>query len=302
MNKNSNQKINKKSLQASKLLIPNTTIIRYMEKFTIHKETQTILKRLYLQTYRRPSSMMISIIQPLLWLLLFGALFENAPIYLFEGYNIQYREFLNPGIIIFTAFNGSINAGLTIMFDREFGFLNRILISPLINKSSLIYSSIIYTLIITIIEIIIILLFSMYQTDSMIKPFQWISTIIISTIIIIKISNISIYNAFILPGHIEFIALTTLFINLPTLFASTALAPLSFMPYWLQIITCLNPLTYAIEIIRYSNLNANILSLNTTIINTLWFQVQIKEGLIILIFLSIISFLLTQKIIKYKYD
>ena len=53
----------------------------------------------------------------------------------------------------------------------------------------------------------------------------------------------------VLPGHIELIALIFV-INLPLLFASTALAPISFMPNWLGWLASLNPLTFAIEPIR----------------------------------------------------
>nr|YP_010171031.1 hypothetical protein K8K75_pgp035 [Chondria tumulosa]QSD57172.1 hypothetical protein [Chondria tumulosa] len=280
-------------------LQPRTKI--YKNTYKQIEEFNSITQRLYLQIYRRPSSLMINLIQPLLWLILFGALFQNAPIHLFTGENMKYKEFLNPGIIIFTAFNNSINAGLPVIFDREFGFLNRILVSPLINKKSLIYSCITHTWIITNIQIIIITIFSSYQTKTELKLNQLLLIISISTLVIISISSLSICNAFILPGHIEFIALTTLFINLPTLFASTALAPLSFMPYWLQIIVCINPLTYAVEIIRQNNLHQQIL-FNKNIISTIWFNVGFKESIFILIFINIISFILVNKIIKYKYD
>nr|YP_010851685.1 hypothetical protein Ycf38 [Echinothamnion hystrix]WGH14533.1 hypothetical protein Ycf38 [Echinothamnion hystrix] len=268
-----------------------------------YKETKEIINRLYLQSLRRPSSLMINMIQPLLWLLLFGALFQNAPIYLFEQYKIQYREFLNPGIIIFTGFNSAINAGLPLMFDREFGFLNRILISPITNKNSIIYSCVIHTWLIATTQIIAIIFLTIYQTNNNISfnINQLIINISISTIIITNVSIISICNALILPGHIEFIALTTLLINLPTLFASTALAPLSFMPTWLQIICCTNPLTYAIEIIRSHSLHESI-SINTEIINATWLTINIQQGIWILILINIISIIIVKKIIKYKYD
>nr|YP_009391716.1 hypothetical protein [Laurenciella marilzae]ARW59860.1 hypothetical protein [Laurenciella marilzae] len=272
---------------------------------TKYKEINAITNRLYLQTYRRPSNIIINLVQPLLWLILFGSLFQNAPISLFGNdninMNIKYREFLNPGIIIFTAFNSAINSGLPIIFDREFGFLNRILTSPMINKKSLIYSCIIHTCLITNIQIIAIVLFNTYQINN-IPTFNELATILTtSTLVITNISSLSICGAFILPGHIEFIALTTLFINLPTLFASTALAPLSFMPYWLQIIVCMNPLTYAVEIIRQSRIE-EFISLNTQIINTIWLKVQLKDSIGILIMANIISFILVNKVIKYKYD
>nr|WGH12754.1 hypothetical protein Ycf38 [Echinothamnion sp.] len=283
--------------------IPKKRIKLNLSKYRIYEETQEIMHRLYLQSFRRPTSLIINMIQPLLWLLLFGALFQNAPIYLFEQYQIKYREFLNPGIIIFTGFNSAINAGLTLMFDREFGFLNRILISPITNKNSIIYSSIIHTWLIATTQIIAIILITIYQKNHNIKfnINELIINISISTIIITNIAIISICNALILPGHIEFIALTTLLINLPTLFASTALAPLSFMPTWLQIVCCINPLTYAIEIIRSHSLHKSI-SINTEVINTTWLTINIQQGICILILINIISIILVKKIIKYKYD
>nr|YP_009944659.1 hypothetical protein [Osmundea sinicola]QFR99953.1 hypothetical protein [Osmundea sinicola] len=282
---------------------PYTRIKTKQTKFTQNREINAITERLYLQTYRRPSNALIHLIQPLLWLILFGALFQNAPINLFgiNNLNIKYKEFLHPGIIIFTAFNSAINSGLPIMFDREFGFLNRILVSPIINKKSLVYSCIIYTYTITYLQIFIILIFNIYEVKHM-PTLNELTTIIIATILVItNIASLSIFNAFVLPGHIEFIALTTLFINLPTLFASTALAPLSFMPHWLQVIACINPLTYAVEIIRQSKIH-QVISLKTAIINTVWFKIEMKESIAILIILNLISLILVNKIIKYKYD
>nr|YP_009392124.1 hypothetical protein [Periphykon beckeri]ARW60472.1 hypothetical protein [Periphykon beckeri] len=282
---------------------PKKKIRLRLNQNKVHKETKEIIHRLHLQSLRKPANLMISIIQPLLWLLLFGALFQNAPIYLLEQYKIQYREFLNPGIIIFTGFNSSINAGLPLMFDREFGFLNKILISPISNKNSMLYSSIIHTWLIATTQIILILLITMLQKNNNIRINinEIIINISITTIIISNIATISICNALILPGHIEFIALTTLLINLPTLFASTALAPLSFMPTWLQMICCMNPLTYAIEIIRNQSLNKPTV-ITETIIDTKWLTINTQEAILILVLLNILSITVTKQIIKYKYD
>nr|YP_010619924.1 hypothetical protein PNW48_pgp034 [Symphyocladia marchantioides]WAX03937.1 hypothetical protein [Symphyocladia marchantioides] len=297
-----------KSLNRSKInsfshFIPKKKMKLHLNQRKTYEETKEIIKRLQTQNYRRPTSLIMNMIQPLLWLLLFGALFQNAPIYLFEQYTIQYREFLNPGIIVFTGFNSAINAGLPLIFDREFGFLNRILISPISNKNSLIYSCIIHTWLIATTQIIIMILVTTYHTNSHINfnINQLIISILISTIIISNIAAVSIWNALILPGHIEFIALTTLLINLPTLFASTALAPLSFMPIWLQMICCINPLTYAIEIIRNQNFNQSI-SMSTEIINTTWLTINTYQGISILILINIMSIILVKNIIRYKYD
>ena len=94
------------------------------------QETSALTWRLFIQLIRRPSTLFAGILQPLIWLLLFAALFSKAPIDFLPG-SSSYGEFLGAGLIVFTAFSGALNAGLPIMFDREFGFLNRLLVAPL---------------------------------------------------------------------------------------------------------------------------------------------------------------------------
>lgn len=85
------------------------------------QETVALTRRLFIQLKRRPTTLIAGIIQPLMWLVLFGALFKNVPEGLF-GTSQSYGQFLSAGVIVFTAFSGALNAGLPVMFDREFGF------------------------------------------------------------------------------------------------------------------------------------------------------------------------------------
>ena len=107
------------------------------------QEIIALTKRLFLQLLRRPSTLIAGVLQPLIWLVLFGALFQNAPAEFLPDAQ-SYGNFLGAGIIVFTAFSGALNAGLPVMFDREFGFLNRLLVAPLQSRSSIVVSSVIY--------------------------------------------------------------------------------------------------------------------------------------------------------------
>lgn len=69
------------------------------------QETVALTQRLVIQLQRRPTTLIAGIIQPFMWLILFGALFYKAPQGLF-GNDINYAQFLAPGIIVFTAFSG----------------------------------------------------------------------------------------------------------------------------------------------------------------------------------------------------
>ena len=107
------------------------------------QETGALTRRLFVQLQRRPSTLVAGILQPLIWLVLFGALFSRAPEGLLPG-GMSYGRFLGAGVIVFTAFSGALNAGLPVMFDREFGFLNRLLVAPLRSRSSIVLASVIY--------------------------------------------------------------------------------------------------------------------------------------------------------------
>ena len=280
-------------------LKPKTYIYKDIKHIDLYNEIFALTKRLYIQIYRRPSTLISGIIQPLLWLTLFSALFQNAPVGLFT-HNMPYSYFLSPGIIIFTAFTGSINAGLPLMFDREFGFLNRLLISPLISRDSIFISSIFFITTTTIIQTIIIILCSIAMFHNTYSSWELLYILIIIFLISLSTSSISICLAFVLPGHIEFLAFI-LIINLPMLFSSTALAPLSFMPHWLQLIASINPLTYAIESIRYILSQANLFNYMDNI-NTAWLHISFYENLCLLILFNILSFTITKNIISYKFE
>lgn len=280
-------------------LEPKKQIVHIRSILYNYQETHALIRRLYIQITRRPSSLMSGIIQPLLWLVLFGALFQNAPVSFFTE-NIEYNNFLSPGIIVFTAFTGSINAGLPLMFDREFGFLNRLLISPLTSRDSLFISSVNFITSITILQTLAILFVSSILLKNTYQLHELVQIFLVIFLVSLGIGSISICLAFILPGHIEFLAFTVI-INLPMLFSSTALAPLSFMPHWLQIIASINPLTYAIESIRCLVTHIYLYQ-HTYYIRTIFFHLGFYENLCLLIIFNVVSFILAKGIISYKFE
>jgi ABC-2 type transport system permease protein len=152
-------------------------------------------------------------------------------------------------VIVFTAFSAALNAGLPVMFDREFGFLNRLLVAPLRSRSSIVFASVLYITSLSLVQSLAIMV------TAAALGYGWPSgaglLLVLATLLLLvfAVTALSLGLAFALPGHIELIAV--IFVaNLPLLFASTALAPLSFMPPWLSWLASVNPLTFAIEPIR----------------------------------------------------
>ncbi|MFM7268484.1 MAG: ABC transporter permease [Cyanobium sp.] len=214
----------------------------------IAQETLALTRRLFVQLVRRPSTLVAGVLQPLIWLVLFGALFAKAPVGLLPGGG-SYGRFLGAGVIVFTAFSAALNAGLPVMFDREFGFLNRLLVAPLRSRSSIVLASVLYITSLSLVQSLAIVI------TAALLGYGWpggaglVLVVVTLMLLVFAVTALSLGLAFALPGHIELIAV--IFVaNLPLLFASTALAPISFMPGWLGWLAALNPLTFAIEPIR----------------------------------------------------
>tara|TARA_B100000700_G_scaffold228312_1_gene252196 strand:+ start:580 stop:1434 length:855 start_codon:yes stop_codon:yes gene_type:complete len=276
-----------------------SVLVNFNDKDRLPNQLQEVLalsRRLFIQLIRRPSSFIAGILQPLIWLVLFGALFTNAPDILLPG-GISYGRFLGAGVIVFTAFSGALNAGLPIMFDREFGFLNRLLVAPLVSRSSIIFASVIYITFISLLQSLAIM------GTAFLLGYGWpgyegLSLVIITLLLLVfAVTAMSLGLAFALPGHIELIAV--IFVaNLPLLFASTALAPISFMPKWLGLLAALNPLTFAIEPIRAAY--SGTLELGDVLIHAPYGEVTGYGCLLVLTFLAIGLFFIVRPLLNRK--
>ncbi len=279
--------INWQQLAASDV-VANTTPNFFKE---IVQETFALTRRLFIQLQRRPSSLIAGIIQPVMWLVLFGALFQNAPKGLF-GSTTNYGQFLAAGVIVFTAFAGALNAGLPVMFDREFGFLNRLLVAPLASRFSIVFASAIFIISQSLLQAAVIVAAAAFLGAGLPDVTGLCAIALIVFLLALGVTAISLGLAFALPGHIELIAV--IFVtNLPLLFASTALAPLSFMPGWLQVIATLNPLSYAIEPIRYLYLHSS-WGLNDIVMHAFWGDVTFEGALLVLLGFALVALLSIQ--------
>jgi ABC-2 type transport system permease protein len=295
------QTITPSSLKAS--LAPNPTRAATVDEGgnvlgEFLQETLAMTKRLFIQLQRRPSTLIAGVIQPFMWLILFGALFYNAPQGLF-GNDLSYAKFLAPGVIVFTAFSGALNAGLPVMFDREFGFLNRLLVAPLTTRYSIVAASTIYIIVLSFIQTASIVAASAFLGAGLPSLTGLGAIALIVFLIVLGMTALSLSLTFALPGHIELIAV--IFVtNLPLLFASTALAPLNFMADWLQVIASLNPLTYAIEPIRYIYFNQH-WSFDSIVLQTPWLDLNFLTVLGLLLAFDLLILLAIQPLLRRRF-
>ena len=195
-------------------------------------------------------------------------------------------------VIVFTAFAGALNAGVPVMFDREFGFLNRLLVAPLASRFSIVLASAIFIISQSFLQAAVIVTAAAFLDAGFPDAAGLGAIALIVFLLALGVTALSLGLAFALPGHIELIAV--IFVtNLPLLFASTALAPLSFMPHWLQIVATLNPLSYAIEPIRYLYIHGD-WQLSSVVMHAFWGDVTFGGALLVLSGFALVSLLVIQ--------
>ena len=182
------------------------------------------------------------------------------------------------------------------MFDREFGFLNRLLVAPLASRYSIVAASAIYIVALSLIQTAAIIAVSALMGAGLPGLTGLAVIALIILLLVLGVTAMSLGFTFALPGHIELIAVIFV-INLPLLFASTALAPLSFMPSWLQVVACLNPLTYAIEPIRYLYTHPQ-WDLTNIVLAAPWGGISFGTALLILVGFTVCSLVAIQPLLK----
>jgi hypothetical protein len=79
-----------------------------------------------LRFWREKSRIVSSLIMPLLWLLIFGSGMRNIQI---PGID-NYQMYIFPGVLGMSTLFTSIWSGISVIWDREFGFLKELLVAP----------------------------------------------------------------------------------------------------------------------------------------------------------------------------
>ncbi|QIA27910.1 ABC transporter permease [Thermaerobacter sp. PB12/4term] len=215
-------------------------------------ENRAMLQRWWFRLRREPLTWLSTLSQPVLWLLLFGHLLARMAAGDVPGGN--YLAFMSAGAVVMTVFNGAINGGVELLFDRETGFLQRLLAAP-IQRLSIVTSRFVYIMAVTAAQNLLIILTAYGLGVRFATGLGGIVAALgIGVLFGAGVATLSIALAFAVRRHPEFFTITA-FLSLPLLFLSSALAPLDLMPGWMQVLARLNPMTYAIEATRALVLN-----------------------------------------------
>ncbi len=192
-----------------------------------------------------------SFVQPLLWLFIFGAGFAAR----FTIPGLNYQQYIFPGIIGQTLLFTSMFMGISVIWDREFGFMKEILVSP-VSRFTLYLGKMFGDSTDALIQGIIVFVFGILIGISF-NPVTFLYSLPIMILIAFGLVGLGLTIASFI-GSLEGFGAVQTFINLPLFFLSGALFPLtgSGVPEWLHIVATFNPLTYGVDALRWVILGA----------------------------------------------
>ncbi len=210
--------------------------------------------------FRARARALSTIMMPLMWLLLFGIGFSTA----FRGVGFKnilgtsYISFLVPGIVCMTMFVSSFMSGISVIWDRQFGFLKEVIVAPA-PRTFIIVGRVLGDVTTSLIQAALIMIIGVAIAHGLAIcniPIALLYCLLLGmigaglgTMLALSINSIEAFQALVS------------FIVLPLNFISNIFYPLDRMPTWFKVPALLNPITYATDALRTLLIGRGVLGL-----------------------------------------
>ena len=211
----------------------------------------TIWYRDMLRFWHDKMRMIGSLIFPLLFLGVFGGGLSTRMGFLAPGVN--FTQFMFPGIIGMTVLMSSFMAGVSVVWDREFGFLKEVLVAP-ISRASVAAGKTLGAATVALLQGIIILLFAPL-VDISLSTGTVLALLPLMFLLAASIGSLGVLLATRIRSMEAFQAVMQM-LMFPMMFLSGVFFPLQGLPVWMNILVKVNPATYGIALIRQVVLGA----------------------------------------------
>lgn len=212
------------------------------------------IKRLF----RAKSRLIGTLLMPVFFLGFLGMGFKRSSIPGVPS-GTSYSAFLTPGILGMSILFSSTFAGLSVIWDREFGFLKEIMVAP-VNRVSIVLGRIAGGITTSLFQALVILLVSIFAGF---RPFSW-PLLLAGLLFMVLISMTFIGLGLSFASRMRDMQgfnLVMNFVIFPLFFLSGALFPLNGFPAWIRVLSRFDPLTYGVDGLRASLLGKSELPL-----------------------------------------
>lgn len=215
--------------------------------------------------FRDKPRIISSAAQPLLWLFVLGLGLSTAFV---RGGDPTYLRFIYPGIISMSVLFTSVFSAVSIIWDREFGFLKEVLVAP-IPRWSVALGKALGGSTVSVMQGTIILLFAPIIGMSFTLP-QILQAFLVMFMIASALTSFGIFIAARMHTHEGFQVVVN-FLLLPMFFLSGAMFPVNEgLPTWMQILVRIDPLSYGVDALRQTLIGTSVFPL--------WLDVTVMAG------------------------
>ncbi len=211
----------------------------------IWRGTWVVAYRELLRFVNERSRIVSSLAFPLAFLVIFGAGFGRVIGSLAPG--VDFMQFIYPGIVAMTVLTSSLFAGVSVVWDREFGFLREILVAP-IGRTGIVLGKAAGATLIALLQVAIILLLAPLVGVAL-NPTILLGLLPMVVILSLGLSALGLIIGLFMTSQHGFQLVIQLLI-FPLIFLAGVFFPVDQVPLWMEIISKLNPLTYGVDTIR----------------------------------------------------
>jgi len=211
------------------------------------RDTGWMVMRQARNLMREPIWIALLLIQPMIWLLLYGQLFSRVPS--LRGGASTYVEFLLPGIVVMNAFFGGTWAGMSMIADLDRNVVSRFLATP-VSRLSIVLSQVIRAGLTASIQALVILLVGLVLGVRVHAGIGgWVVVLVMGALVAMVFAGVSNAIALLVRNEATMIAAAN-FVGLPLVFLSATLIQKSVMPDWMSNLSRFNPVNWGVEATR----------------------------------------------------
>jgi ABC-2 type transport system permease protein len=208
------------------------------------RAVRMIWKRELIRFTRNKVRMVTSLAQPIIYLFILGTgLSQLIP----GGSNVNYRTFIFPGVLGMTVLFTAIFSALSVVWDREFGFLREMLVAP-VRRSALVFGKCLGGATIATFQGAVMLIFCGLVGVPYSAPLL-LTLVAEMALLAFTLTAFGMVIAARM-AQVETFQVVMNFIVLPMFFLSGAVFPLNRLPRWLAVLTKVDPMSYAIDPMR----------------------------------------------------
>jgi len=190
-----------------------------------------------------------TLIQPILWVVLFGVGMKSLMGAVGPGEGNGYMTFVLPGIVALTVVGGAIGGGSTWLQERMSGIVKEYLVAPIPRLSILMGNALSITTKVLIQSVIIMIVGVLMGARLNASPLGWLGGFLLIAGYAIGFAGIALATAS-KTDSAEGYHMMIFMLQLPLLFWSNSLYPLATLPAWMRIGAMFNPTTYVVTGLR----------------------------------------------------